>query len=1522
MATLVLGIAGKAIGASIGGTLFGMTAAAIGGSIGSFIGSVVDSYLFAQNQSVEGARLDSVKVMSSTEGTVLPQVFGRRKVPGQLIFATDFSETVSTTTQGGKGGGPTVTTTEYLYSASFAVALCEGEIGGIGRIWADGKPMDLTSVTWRTYTGSETQDQDPLLVSLLGADRTPAYRGTAYVVFEDLALADYGNRLPQLTFEVFAPLAEPDTAEGLIKAVTLIPGSGEFVYATSAISTSQDGATTFENVVTGAGGDAVEDSEAGDVLVSLDQLQALMPALESVTIVVSWFGDDLRAGHCTIKPMVAAAGGASWSVNGIDRASAAVVSQSGGTVAYGGTPSDASVVELIAELKARGLRVTLMPFVLMDIAGGNNLPDPYSDNAAAIGQPSYPWRGRITCSPAPGYAGSVDKSAVADTQIASFFGSAARTDYSVSGTDVSWNGGADWGLRRMVLHYAHLAAAAGGIESFLVGSELRGVTQVRSDTSGTYPGADALALLLEDVRELMDLGGFPKYQNIAPSPVAGTMGANASLDPRDQLGTAGAPWKVVPIPGTATANISGFSFLDTGFGDWTDAHNTGWFEAWVDVDISGLSEPEATSFDFTVQVDSNYTNVDKSLIATAWTYTQAELDNNDGSVLLGSHPGTQLAYFDQDFGGNADGYQTFAQSLPLTLPTGAAILRLRFRFPGTYFAVGYRTKLRVADVTLQTLSGAQFPQLSYAADWSEFFGHQPSDGSGDVYFNLDPVWANAECDFVGVDNYHPLSDWRDGWDHLDAAAGYQAIYERAYLQSNIEGGEGYDWFYASDADRANQVRTAITDGAYSKPWIYRFKDLRNWWLNAHYNRPSGVEDTSSTAWTPQSKPIRFTELGCPAVDRGANQPNVFVDPKSSESALPYHSRGWRDDAIQRAWIEAMLGYWTDGANNPTSAVYAGPMIDTAECAVWAWDARPFPWFPARDDVWADAPHWALGHWITGRAGSVSVAAVVRHFCRQGLPDAQIDVSGLWGAVEGYAIESLNSPRASIAPLARYFGFDAVESGGVIRFFMRGQAASATLQVDELVAAPGEPARLELIRGQASELPAVQKWAVSHSGGEYDTVQVEARRINVGATRIITEGFPFAAPPEEAERRCKAALYDLWASLDRGEIALPMSRIALDPGDVVTLQHEGVDIDLRFGEIEDGLDRSATVVRHDRDAYDMPPGVVRNANLPRRAVLGAPAVAFMDLPQLSEAHTAHRPLLAAFASPWPGQLAIWRSAGSDGFELQTTKRLPSVMGTLNADLPVGPTAVWDRGSVLDIVVSSGTLASVTETELFAGANLFAIEASTGNWELVQGRDVELVAEGHYRLTKLLRGQRGSSWAMGDPAPSGARVVQLTGAVAELPVTLSELYTAWNWRAGPASRPVSDASFSQVTATPRGEGLRCFAPTDLRLALQATTGDIDITWKRCDRAPEAESWSITVPQSEASEAYEIDILSLDGATVLRTITGLTSPTYSYDTTAQTADYGAAVSTLRLRIYQVGQLGRGHPTEATLTIKRSIP
>ncbi|MGB3472147.1 MAG: phage tail protein [Erythrobacter sp.] len=191
MATLLL----TAVGTAIGGP--------IGGAIGAFVGQQADRAIFGSG-SREGPRLKELAVTTSSYGQPIPRNFGRLRVAGTVIWATDLAE--SSSSQGGKGQPKTTT---YSYSANFAVALSSTPIAGVGRIWADGNLLrgasgDLkVEGTMRLYDGAGDAAIDPLIAADKGAS-APAFRDTAYVVFEDLQLADYGNRIPALTFEIFA----------------------------------------------------------------------------------------------------------------------------------------------------------------------------------------------------------------------------------------------------------------------------------------------------------------------------------------------------------------------------------------------------------------------------------------------------------------------------------------------------------------------------------------------------------------------------------------------------------------------------------------------------------------------------------------------------------------------------------------------------------------------------------------------------------------------------------------------------------------------------------------------------------------------------------------------------------------------------------------------------------------------------------------------------------------------------------------------------------------------------------------------------------------------------------------------------------------------------------------------------------------------------------------------------------------------------------------------------------------------
>ncbi|MFQ5348055.1 MAG: phage tail protein, partial [Rhodothalassiaceae bacterium] len=204
MATLVL----SAVGSLVGGPP--------GAFIGSTIGSRIDRALFfpSGKASREGPRLNDARIQSSALGATIPLVYGTARVAGNVLWSSGLKETRTETRQksGGKGGSKT-TTVEFSYSTSVVVGLSARPILRVDRIWADGKLLRdaagtlLSPVTIRLYTGSETQAPDPLVQGIEGVNRTPAMRGLAYIVLEDLELAAFANRLPNLSFEVVADTA-------------------------------------------------------------------------------------------------------------------------------------------------------------------------------------------------------------------------------------------------------------------------------------------------------------------------------------------------------------------------------------------------------------------------------------------------------------------------------------------------------------------------------------------------------------------------------------------------------------------------------------------------------------------------------------------------------------------------------------------------------------------------------------------------------------------------------------------------------------------------------------------------------------------------------------------------------------------------------------------------------------------------------------------------------------------------------------------------------------------------------------------------------------------------------------------------------------------------------------------------------------------------------------------------------------------------------------------------------------------
>lgn len=236
MATLVLSTVGTVIGGPVGG------------AIGSMLGQAIDARIFAP-KGRKGPRLSDLRVQTSSYGTAIPRVMGRMRVSGTVIWASDLIEHRKKSSTG--KGRPSVI--NYTYSASFAVALSSRAIADVGRIWAEGNLLRgkdgtfKSQLGFRLYRGTEDQMVDALIASAEGVAASPAYRGIAYAVFEDMDLAPFGNRIPSLSFEVIGDLDELSIGEVIADAL----GGANVASVTPAIHGAvQLGETRRETVAT------------------------------------------------------------------------------------------------------------------------------------------------------------------------------------------------------------------------------------------------------------------------------------------------------------------------------------------------------------------------------------------------------------------------------------------------------------------------------------------------------------------------------------------------------------------------------------------------------------------------------------------------------------------------------------------------------------------------------------------------------------------------------------------------------------------------------------------------------------------------------------------------------------------------------------------------------------------------------------------------------------------------------------------------------------------------------------------------------------------------------------------------------------------------------------------------------------------------------------------------------------------------------------------------------------------------
>lgn len=797
----------------------------------------------------------------------------------------------------------------------------------------------------------------------------------------------------------------------------------------------------------------------------------------------------------------------------------------------------------------------------------------------------------------------------------------------------------------------------------------------------------------------------------------------------------------------------------------------------------------------------------------------------------------------------------------------------------TYPAV---TQFKTLAANVQTDLGGT-PLVGYAADWSEYH-------STGGYYNMDPLWTDANIDFIGIDAYFPITP----------DLPQQQITE-ATIKEYWEKGEGWDYYYTD-----SEARTGLT--SYGGSPTFAWKNVEHWWNSTHYN-PGPV----ATGWTPKLKPVWFTEYGFPSTDGCANQPNVFYDPRSFESKFPRGGRGRIDFQAQREAINATEDYLE--ARNLES----GNANLVPRRFLWTWDARPFPFFPDLRKVWADYLLYPTGHWVNGKLGGSTLGTIVAQLLqRVGLTPADYDVTRLQDAVEGFIIDSQTTARDALEMLQTAFMFDMVESEGLLKFIPRGGSSVLTITEDYLIPMGNDAQRkpIEIQRMQELEMPNKVSISYLKRTNNYATGTQLSQRQTVRAKEQVNLSLPIVMSDQFAKQLADMRLYNAWIARVKYTLSIPPKYLIVEPADIITVQVNNVDHVMRVetATMTRNGAQEIKAVAEDVSTYDFytPPGESPIGD-GQGVAIPETDLYLLDLPPFPSdtgSDGVMRVAAVALSDGWAGA-TLYRSAdggesGGNTFAQIGGTTSKAVKGAILNNL--GSWAggnLYDTTNTIDVALVYGELSSVNELALLNGANAALI----GN-EIIQFQTATLTAEKRYTLSNLLRGRLGTEHEITTHL-AGTDFILLDGGLTDIPMPPANFGLLRHYKAVTVTDTL--ANTDEVAFTYTGKTLRPFSPVNIKGARDGSS-NLTITWKRRTRISGNWRDGVDVPLGEENERYEVEIMN--GSTVVRTITGLTSASASYSAANQTTDFGSPQSSLSVRVYQLSTIiGRGVPGIATV-------
>jgi hypothetical protein len=564
------------------------------------------------------------------------------------------------------------------------------------------------------------------------------------------------------------------------------------------------------------------------------------------------------------------------------------------------------------------------------------------------------------------------------------------------------------------------------------------------------------------------------------------------------------------------------------------------------------------------------------------------------------------------------------------------------------------------------------------------------------------------------------------------------------------------------------------------------------------------------------------------------------------------------------------------------------------------------------------------------AVDLSVADVIEAIAmRAGMAETDIDVSAIDEPLRGYVLARPMSARDAIAPLAAYVQADAAEIDDVLTFVPRGGAVAATIAYDDMIREDPSASVLEEQRAQDAELPReVTVRYLDIERGWEQNAQSWRRPVSptptVSSAAVAAIDLPIPLVADEAKTVAKIMCVATWRERTRMTVSVGPQHARLVPTDAVTIEtRDGASIRARVLNTQLGANWITRIecTTEDAAAYsltatgDNGSGWVESViPMPYAVRLMLPDMALpYDGDDMGQEGLREYAFAGSYTSGAFRGASVYRSPDASAWSELGFVDTSATWGAL-VETPGEPATpwTWDEVNTLEVRLEEGDLESATAAEVLTWANLGALVSPDGQAELVQWRDATALGGGRYSLSGLLRGRRGTEDLIASRA-AGNTFILIDGQALLFNSGTSLAAATFYHRAVTLYDTVETAP-ATVAKSARGRAEKPYAPAQIAGARDG--GDnLTITWLRRTRVGgEWLNGTGTVPVSEDAEAYEVEIM--DGDDVVRTITGLSSPTAPYSAANQTTDFGSPQSSVAVRVYQIsGIVGRGVAAEATV-------